>query len=552
MKRLLLGLVALSLVFPGFIAHASSDYVDDGWTSPDLPQQGYVNVTFSENAGGAFLSPGAPYLAWDDQRNNEDSGSLLCSSVKDPRCSEKSGKFTYMTRLAACTQAIELDCIESLTLLSSNQEIEGRVGETFPKVVRTTYLDDPSIRLPKASSGQTWSFPGITHKGGELFFVNAILAGSRSASEKVFATKSLSLSVFAIDFKPTTRDDGSSYVNESARGNGSVLGAVGVYGPYVDEPYQCVMSGDSLCANRRELPSDIGFKVNIRLSSSPAGWLHGRIAEAKIRIDELDQSGAVRIALEGKSIRIPNLGFAYPWREIPERIQKQYGEGEFTNDDGALTKGCRWCSSDPLINTTSSQPLSYGIDALQEFNAWIKIREDRADADINSWSVRTLTAAEMEDSLGCFKKKNRVNGFVSTNATIYSAGPPQLVKGTLDYTVAAPHLRSSGEETLGRYQLIMRSDVARCVYGFSSAPVTASVSIASKDGVARIATSSVTESGGWLSLTADNFTFSSPTIKVKLSQIKAKKTITCVRGSSVKKVTAKSPQCPAGFKKHGA
>ncbi|MEY3448086.1 MAG: hypothetical protein RLZZ14_610 [Actinomycetota bacterium] len=551
MNRCLAVFLVLLLSFPSVSAHSSSRYVDDGWSSPDLPQQGYVNVTFSENAGGAILSPGAPYLAWNNQKDGDDSQTLLCSSMKDPRCSEKTGSFTYMTRLVACSQVTDLDCIESVKLLSSNQEIVGEAVDVFPKVIRTTYVEDSSIKLPRASSGQTWSFPGFTHIGGNLFFVNAILAGSKNSSEKYFSTESLSMSVYAVDFKATTRDDGSSSASESPRGSGSVLGANGMYGPYEDERYECVMSGDSLCANRRELPDEIGFSISLRLSASPSGWLHGRIAGAKISIENLSKSGAVRVLLAGKSVRIPNLGFSYSWSQIPERVQKQYRDGSFTDEGGALTKGCRWCSDDPLVNTTSSRPLSYGPDALQEFNSWINLRSDRADADINSWSVRTLSQAEMKDSLGCFRKKNRVNGFVSTNATIYSAGPPKLVKGTLDYTVAAPHFRSNGEETLGRYQLIMKSDVARCVYGFGAAPVTASVSVSNSNGVAKIATTSVTESDGWLSLTADNFTFSASTIKVKLSQAKGKKTITCIKGTRSKSVTGSSPRCPAGYKQQG-
>jgi len=93
----------------------------------------------------------------------------------------------------------------------------------------------------------------------------------------------------------------------------------------------------------------------------------------------------------------------------------------------------------------------------------------------------------------------------------------------------------------------------------------------------------VTEKNNWLRLSAKGFTYSSPTIKIKLSQeapaptptptpiptptptptatpvadpapsakpVVAKKvTITCVKGKTVKKVTAVKPVCPAGFKK---
>jgi hypothetical protein len=70
-------------------------------------------------------------------------------------------------------------------------------------------------------------------------------------------------------------------------------------------------------------------------------------------------------------------------------------------------------------------------------------------------------------------------------------------------------------------------------------------------------------------MSAKGFTYSAPTIKVKLSQdvpapapsatptpspiakpAAAKKTsITCVKGKTSKKVTAVNPKCPTGFKK---
>jgi hypothetical protein len=70
-------------------------------------------------------------------------------------------------------------------------------------------------------------------------------------------------------------------------------------------------------------------------------------------------------------------------------------------------------------------------------------------------------------------------------------------------------------------------------------------------------------------MTAGGFTFSTPSIKVKLSQEAAnpapsatpspsasakaatpkKTTITCVKGKTTKKVTAIKPTCPTGYKK---
>ena len=105
----------------------------------------------------------------------------------------------------------------------------------------------------------------------------------------------------------------------------------------------------------------------------------------------------------------------------------------------------------------------------------------------------------------------------------------------------------------------------------------ATVSIIAADGTNKVATTVVDEREGWLYLQANGFTFSNPTIKVKLSQdaptpvatptpvasespapapvvtkapTAAKKvTITCVKGKSSKSVTAVKPTCPAGYKR---
>ena len=106
---------------------------------------------------------------------------------------------------------------------------------------------------------------------------------------------------------------------------------------------------------------------------------------------------------------------------------------------------------------------------------------------------------------------------------MYIASPPTYnsVDQTLDYKVIAPHYLPDGKEFKGMYNLVIKSDVARCIYGFSAAPVKATISIVSSDGTAQVATTVVGERDGWLYLSANNFTFSSPIVKVKLSQDKA-------------------------------
>jgi hypothetical protein len=162
---------------------------------------------------------------------------------------------------------------------------------------------------------------------------------------------------------------------------------------------------------------------------------------------------------------------------------------------------------------------------------------------------------------------------VSTNATQYISGPPTFdaTTQTLDYKVAAPHYLPNGKDFEGSYNLEISNTLARCLYGFTDAPVSATISVIGVNGESKVSTTSMKLVGDFLRLSAEGFTFSSPTIRVKLSQPSAtstttaatttsktevaaaaptkvtKKVITCVKGKSVKKVSGTKPKCPTGY-----
>ena len=138
--------------------------------------------------------------------------------------------------------------------------------------------------------------------------------------------------------------------------------------------------------------------------------------------------------------------------------------------------------------------------------------------------------------------------------------PPTFDGASLNYKVGgAHHLEDGITLTKGVYDLALRSDFARCLYGFSNAPIKAAVSISyGQEGTQNVATETVSQDKAkeWIYVSAKNFTFSAPTIKVKFTQEKAaapapirKTSITCVKGKTTKKVTAVNPKCPSGYKK---
>ena len=406
--------------------------------------------------------------------------------------------------------------------------------------------------LPKAKSGSIWEFPSLFNSAGEKYFVNVSLSGVKTKESKVFEPNSLAISIFGIDLIPIKNrsgndglaDDGASYVLETQRSDGTkTLGAIGIYGPYEDEPVNCVMSGDGKCLNRRALPGGVGFQVTLRLSKSPSGWFHGRIKDPNIALKNIPDKSGYKLSISGKSLQVPAVGFSTPWTDLSQELKVKYTQGGFGD-----WLGCRWCSTNPLEATTTSNPPPSGIGAIDELVTWLPKLSDKSSADINTWSVRTLDSQEMNGADKCFTKKSQLNGLVTTNSTVYSAGPPQYDGSSLNYQVAAPHLMSNGVVNKGIYTLLIRSDVARCVYGFTAAPIKASISVVNDGGINSVATTTVLEKNDWLKLSAFNFTFSAPIIKVNLSQQKNQKySIVCIKAQSIKKVTGTKPKCPKGF-----
>ena len=187
--------------------------------------------------------------------------------------------------------------------------------------------------------------------------------------------------------------------------------------------------------------------------------------------------------------------------------------------------------------------------------------------------------AAPDKSTECYiKSGGDFSGVVSTNATQYISGPPtfDVTNQSLDYKVAAPHYLANGKEFQGSYNLEISDTLARCLYGFTDGAISATVSVVAVDGTSRVATTSIRDVGGFLRLSAAGFTFSSPTIRVKLSQPTATsstqatksstttsasaststtstaakvvtKTISCVKGKTVKKVSGPAPKCPSGY-----
>jgi hypothetical protein len=280
-----------------------------------------------------------------------------------------------------------------------------------------------------------------------------------------------------------------------------------------------------------DFPSNVEIKATLHLSNKVVGWFKARMQDVGVEIASFSSTNN-RLIVSGKAATVPTFAVVRSLQEITPQENDfaayfGYGKGVSGGDPG-----------DPRI--------------FEYLEYWRPKFNDIASHQTSSW---TLKSTRWVSENKCLNATNRVLGVVSTNSMGYDGNPPKFVDGFLNYRVSGFHFGPDGKTpNLGTYDLVLRSDAARCLYGFSSAPVSATVSISGADGAQSVATTVVTEKDGWLKMKAAGFTFSEKQIKVKITQesvaiAKKKFTITCVKGKLTKKVTAVSPKCPAGYKK---
>jgi hypothetical protein len=141
--------------------------------------------------------------------------------------------------------------------------------------------------------------------------------------------------------------------------------------------------------------------------------------------------------------------------------------------------------------------------------------------------------------------------------------------------VSSIHKRMDGSINAGTFQIQMPVTVAQCLWGVDLSKATAATisAVYGEGNASEIVTTSAKVENGFYYLSANGFHYSSPTIKVKLTQtadtqvqnkpseivepkaniiqpvVKKKITITCSKGKLTRNVTAYEPKCPSGYKK---
>ena len=472
----------------------------------------------------------------------------FCDELNTRGCNlDSSADLSITSILPVCASAIE-NCVESLQITKSDGTV---VNAKFEKYFKgKTFTGIPDLNMPGGSRPSLWIAAGAPNSAGvEKYVVNTALAWNYVAGTAT--VHSFQASVYAIQDKFD-----AGYTESGIKlGNGLSGKFISVTDTgEITFTGTCITTETGYCAERVEFAPNTRINLKLKLSNKVTGWLQGRISSPVIDLNQINKDFNL-LSVTADVVEVPMMYAQF----------KKSDNNAFVND----AYENKWASS--LGFNGRSEWRQFGPNqsvGMEMVTALGPAAKDTA-AEIHSyWNISSLPNAS---SNPCMADTSKLIGFVTTNAMAYSGAAPVWDGSSLQYKVAGLHYLPDGKTlATGKYDLVMRSESARCLYGFTNAPISASISIASADGEQKVATTVVNEKNGWLYLAANGFTFSAPIINIKLTQEAVKKeevktetpapvvsspktpakakTIKCVKNGKIKTITALKPKCPTGYR----
>jgi hypothetical protein len=551
--RALFLLLSLSLVATPAIAQ--DEILKADWVMPaqsvNVPSQGIVFMEPTLYPGStSYLTSYGTYKAPDNPALEKRS-EHICKSVNTESCATDNS-ITYNAYIPVCANSKSINCIEDFWLILNGKKFNPTLDSYMPASSPLHFKEDVAANLPEGKSSSIWKIKEIELGQSELLFsVSAVFKGTTDAVLRKFSKPSISVVV-----DPIVKVSGNYSIPEASKtGNGWSIGGCLQEGCGDNNIGFCAAVDVRSCAKRINNIDGIRYGIKIRVTDPPITWIHGRLLNTEFNSENF--SNGVVWSIEAEPVTLPVISGWIPNTEALQKLNLTISRQEETSWTG---------------------PISSGEGAIQQFNKWIPYLGDKAQALQKRWSVGTILSGQvfngktMEQCLS----SNEIAGVVMSNATVYQGEPPiwNASDLTLDYKVAAPHYTPGGNEYLGSYQLKINNDFARCIYGLQNVPLVATISIVGNDGVTKVGTSSISMGSKWINFNVSGFTFSAPTIKVQLteakrentietkveaqqqsvpaqvsSKVSQKKSITCIKGKTAKKITAVNPKCPAVYKK---
>ncbi len=456
------------------ITHTGADYA---W--PESPGVGHLGLYIDDDISHTRL-----------MSTVRTQSGQLCASLIDAACVNQS-VWTYSI-LPRCEDDVQKDCIESLgATTSQGQTSEGVFSRYFPEQGLADFEGSPGLNIPTGAAPSIFTLPGVPHNDGNEYMVIASVNGVTPIGE-VQTPSSIAIHASVYPVKVLA----GNFMRNTPLGN-----SFGVSSSSFDKWGNCASIADGYCAARQDFPANTRFSLSLRLSTPPNGWLHGRIFSPVVTYEPAGSS--TRLKVDATPVQVAAVATWGKYSELPVAAKETAG-----------VMRCGETSTCPQMN-----PQSGGAHIAVE--AWRSVYGDKASWVRGQWMYQTLINHDTYGRLAsCTSGVSKFDGFITTNATGYATGPPVFdpTGKTLSYVVASPHVNAEGGLIVGTYDLMMRSDLAACLYGGNVSDIVGSVSVVYDNATSTTTEikTDVTNDGTWFKVSASGFHYSMPTIKTTL------------------------------------
>lgn len=529
-------LVALVFLLTTFLP-AQPVYSADRFWWPKVPSLGFSSTE-------AF-TPGVREISWVSGYSYAEGASsglytrsVSCTSVDDPACATADSIAANFI-LPPCELNEGELCVDSLQLSNADGKLEpATLGYEVPSA---KFAASKNRGTPFGGGISLWRSKSTLNALGVNQFavhVHLDLQNMRNKSCLVdakscaFELGNFSANVFPIKVRPGNPED------------------------------KCLWIENGSCAVITDFVPGTKVALTVRMDNSLTGFLFGRMQDVSMEVTPISKT-LNTLRVEASPIDVPS-------------IHAFVAKSDLSKYPDLVTYWNQRRANLAANDLASGETIDLGPWPQYAMNDFLAFNNLVQSGELVTSIWRFGSGLGPGSGSDCYKDKSKILGLVTTNAPTYEPTPPAFDGAFLNYRVGGAHFLAD-EKTLfkGSYDLALGSEFARCLYGFSNAPLGASISVVSSDGGAQdIATESLRQdsNGQWLYLSAKNFTFSSPTIRIKLvqkaqagtsakpavktpsgstqSSVKiASTTIKCVKGKSVKKVSGVKPKCPSGYRK---
>ena len=514
--------IALSLIFsivPNLAPAQAENVIDEQFQVQNPEGPGYTGYLVNNTRS---LTRFYSYLVTLKATNQKISGMKSCSKISD--CPKDFDAQVADINLTLCNNDLEENCIRGV-----------KATNLLTKKVITKFVPRPNLTadfkaeikgnkeadLPNGGNPLVVSIPEAPHVGGDLYLIKSDYYATRKSSKEKFKLDLITNGIFPITIEQGTFEPGGPNLNTKNYVGKPIQGITNeppYLGGFITD-VRCLMATKKICLVPQAFPENFSFGLSLRANQGFTSWLYGRLANPSVEVikAKVDEK-AMLVNIEAEPVKVP---LVFGWAKNSELPREMFAKYE-KERGGGLYFGKSKTAPIDSISILKGSSNKYNEAGIQEMLAWMPLLGDKAAAMPSQWSFQTLilasdTAAKLS---ACTTSAASLSGLIFTNATVFSSGAPTFdaTEGSLDYKVAAPHLKPNGDLMAGTYDLVLNSTVARCLYGFTKAPIGARISIINADGTNQVATTIISEKDGFFRMGAYGFGFSSPTIKMKITQ----------------------------------